>query len=283
VDGMGVMFSQGLGEHASLSRVASLSFAISLYFEGWVEVLGLDQNKTDLAAGRGERLYSIYSGGDDLFFVGAWDVVVEFARKVRSDLYEFAAHHPGVHLCAGIALVDGKYPLYQAAQEAQSAEEQAKHLQWFDDGAAKKKDAVSFLGQALPWKNFGLEDCSQKDITTAHALMHLLIEERDKPSTNPLIRRLIGLSERYQAALEERQKRGEDQNRSGQKQALWGPWNWLGYYSLSRLYRQSRDEDVKNLRDELKAADFRSIEWIGLAARWAELILRKRLFSDSSR
>jgi CRISPR-associated protein Csm1 len=275
VDGMGEMFSQGLGDSTSLSRVASLSFAISLYFEGWVEVLGLDQNKADLAARGKEKLYSIYSGGDDLFFVGAWDVVVEFARKVRTDLYEFAAYHPGVHLSAGIALVDGKYPLYQAAQEAQSAEDHAKHLQWLDNGVVRKKDAVSFLGQAMPWKKFGLEDCSQKDITTAHALMHLLVDERDKGAATPLIRRLIGLHERYQEALEKRRRRGEDQNRSGQEQALWGPWNWLGYYSLSRLYRQSRDEDVKSLRDELKAADFRNIEWIGLAARWAELIQRK--------
>ncbi|MCS7222919.1 MAG: hypothetical protein N0A15_16765, partial [Anaerolineae bacterium] len=39
VDNLGKLFAEGFGENATLSRVAALSFAISLFFEGWVEVL----------------------------------------------------------------------------------------------------------------------------------------------------------------------------------------------------------------------------------------------------
>ncbi len=276
IDNLGQLFSGGLGERASLSRVAALSFSVSLYFEGWVENLAAAQNRADIQAGLGERLYSIYSGGDDLFFVGSWDAVVELARRVRKDLTRYAAGHLGIHLSAGIALVGGKYPLSQAAEDAHRAMEQAKQLKWTANGKQMKKDAVCFLGQTLPWEKFGLAECSQQDIHTAHALMHLLLQmEHVNPGTaTPLIRRLIGLHERYQEALERRQREGSDQNRAGQPQSLWGPWNWLGYYSLSRLFRQRREDSIKELRDQLEQDNFRSIEWIGLAARWAELRLR---------
>ena len=281
VDNLGRLFSNGLGKGASLARIASLSFAFSLFFEGWVENLAEQRNlqsKADPA--RGELLYSIYSGGDDLFFVGAWDEIVELARQIRLDLQAYAAGHPGVHASAGIVLVGGKYPLAQAAQDAGKAEEKAKHLIWWNDGdnMPHKKDALSFLGQAMPWERFGLEDCTQQHIHNAHALMHLLINASQEKDTGKvvtsLVHRLIGLYERYQEKADERKNEGRDQDRSGRPQALWGPWNWLSYYSLSRLYRQSKSEEVKDLRDQIKQDNFRSIEWIGLAARWAELLLR---------
>lgn len=280
VDNLGALFSEGLGEHATLSRLATLSFAVSLYFEGWVEYLAARRNAQDRAAGRGERLYSIYAGGDDLFFVGSWDAVVELAREVRTDLGRYAADHPGIHASAGIALVGGKYPLYQAAEDARRAEEQAKGLRWLDDGELRTKDAIAFLGQALPWKQFGLEDCAQQDLHTAHALMHLLVDmmeagEAEKKPPRALLRRLIGLHREYLEQAGKRQRTGRDWNRAGQPQVFWGRWMWLGFYSLSRMAKQSKLNSIYELRDQLKAEDFRSIAWIGLAARWAELRLRQ--------
>jgi len=277
VDNLGRLFSEGLGQEASLSRVSALSFTLSLFFEGWVEHLAIERNRSDT---RGERLYSIYSGGDDLFFVGAWDAVVELGRDIRIDLGRFAAGHPDVHASAGIALVGGKYPLYQAAQDAQRAEEQAKSLRWEAEGHKREKDAVSFLGQALPWRQFGLEACADAGITSAHALMHLLHDmsngqgEAGAAAPRALVRRLIGLYEQYAEASRVRQEAGTDVNRSGQPQVLWGPWMWRAQYYLSRMAKQTRNDAIKDLRDKLKADDFRSMERIGLAARWAELLTR---------
>ncbi len=283
VDNLGVLFAEGLGERATLSRIASLSFAISLFFEGWVAELARRQN------GNGqERVYSIYSGGDDLFFVGSWDAMPELARAIRADLSRFAAGHPGVHASAGIALVDGKYPLYQAAENAGRAESQAKALRWVsrEGNNERQKDAVSFLGQALPWERFGLEACEHAGINTAHALMHLLrnmMEQESgdgKGAPQALLRRLLGLSEQYEEANRKRRKAGEDQTRAGQPQVLWGPWMWRGFYTLTRMadHRKTEAEvraQIRDLRDQLEKDRFTSMEHIGLAARWAELWLRK--------
>jgi CRISPR-associated protein Csm1 len=277
VDNLGKLFSKGLGPQASLARVASLSFAVSLYFEGWVEVLAERQNQSDRQAGLGERLYSIYSGGDDLFFVGAWDAVVELARRIRLDFTRYTAFHPGLHTSAGIVLISGKYPLAQAALDAGAAENQAKHLQWLKDGKPQRKDAVAFLGQALPWENFGLEDdCASRGLQSAHALMHLLVDSPElAPTVTPLVRRLIALYDTYQETLEQRRKAGTEVNRARQDQVLWGPWMYLGYYHLHRLAQQAHSQSINQLNEQLKRDQFRSIEWIGLAARWAELRLRK--------
>ncbi|MGQ9502716.1 MAG: type III-A CRISPR-associated protein Cas10/Csm1, partial [Anaerolineae bacterium] len=155
LDDGGKLFSDGFVEYddqgavvrrfATLSRVAALSFAISLYFEGWVEFLAQEMNReTREKSGRGDTLYSIYSGGDDLFFVGAWDRVIELARRVRADLTPFAAGHPGIHASAGVVLVGGKYPLYQAAKEAGEAEDHAKRHERRVNGFKERKDAIHF-------------------------------------------------------------------------------------------------------------------------------------------
>jgi len=269
VDNLGKIFAEGLGKNATLSRIASLSFTISLFFEGWVGQIAEHMKKE-----YGERLYSIYSGGDDLFFVGSWDAVVEFAIRLRRDLSRFTGNHPDIHPSGGIVLVGGKYPLYQAAEEAGAAEEQAKAYRWWENSKEREKDALSFLGQALNWQRFGYHDCESPDENTAHALMHRLKEMVQDNQNRALIGKLIRLHELYLNALEKRQKKGEDVNRNHQQQVLWGPWNWLAEYHLSRIKGVPK-QDVDELRERLKRDQFRSIEWIGLAARWAELITRK--------
>jgi len=77
VDDLGKIFSQGRGQGATLSRVAALSFAMSLFFEGWVEALAQKYNPSGKSLA--DRVYSIYSGGDDLFFVGSWDAMPRLA------------------------------------------------------------------------------------------------------------------------------------------------------------------------------------------------------------
>lgn len=269
VDNLGRLFSDGLGDRASLSRVAALSFAVSLYFEGWVARLAAQQSPHD---GNADRLYSIYSGGDDLFFVGAWDAVVELAMAVRRDLADYAAGHPGVHASAGIALVTQKYPLYQAAADAGEAEHAAKALVWQADGQTRTKDAVAFLGQALPWARFGLSFAAA-DRSAAAPLAAFLAADKAR---GPLIRRLSALHAQYAEAAEQRRLAGLDRTRNGQPQLLYGRWNYLAAYILHRLGKQNEQdkEEIVNLDNLLRDTQFQSIIWIGLAARWADLLTR---------
>lgn len=274
VDNLGKLFSDGL-ESPCLGRIASLSFAFSLYFDGWVEHLAEARNKKD---GK-DRLYSIYSGGDDLFFVGSWDAVIELAREIRRDLSPYAANHPGIHASAGIVLISGKYPLYQAARDAGSAEEEAKA---FINVKGEKKNAISFLGQTIDWELFGTEKCDKLGTDNVHALMHQLDEAlTPKGTPRALLGILMDLQEKFSAEAHKRQLEGTDRNKSGERQVLFGPWQWLGFYYLKRMIKreQGRNADfakkVEQLTNQLYEKQFGNIEWIGLAARWAELLGRK--------
>lgn len=278
VDNLGRLFAEGLEkEKSTLSRVASLSLAISLFFEGWVGRIAEEMNRADAQRGKeyGERLYSIYSGGDDLFFVGAWDAVIELARRIRADLTDYAAGHPGIHASAGVVLIGGKQPLSQAAEWADVMEKQAKG--YHRGEKEHEKDAITFLGQTLGWEKFGLQDCTEHHHDTAHAMMHHLDSLiAHKSELKPLLRRLIRLQERYGDATRERREKGTDLNQNRGEQALFGPWNWLSEYTLARMAEKDKPNraDFDQLRQRLKKDDFRSIEWIGLAARWAELLRR---------
>lgn len=279
VDNLSRIFSSGFGKQASLSRIGALSFAVSLFFEGWVGKLAEDMNVRDRSEGRGERLYSIYSGGDDLFFVGAWDAVIELTRQIRADLGRYAGHHPSVHASAGVALMGGKYPLYQAAQDAGKAEEDAKDHEWFDQaGESHKKDSITFLGQTMPWAQFGLEACHDSKPQTVHAFAHKLEESMQADNApKALLGLLLRLQGQYDEKARERSRKGLDVTQERKPQALWGPWNWLSVYYLKRMRARSDESFQKVLDDILNLFEnqFASIQWIGLAARWAQLKLRK--------
>ncbi|MCG2787965.1 MAG: type III-A CRISPR-associated protein Cas10/Csm1, partial [Anaerolineae bacterium] len=255
VDNLGKLFESGLGSDATLSRIAALSSAIGLYFEGWVG---------KLAEKHQDKVYAIYSGGDDLFFVGAWNEMAELAREIRRDLAKYAANHPGIHASGGIVLVNDKYPLAKAAEDAGRAEEQAKSLKWWDEaGGEREKDALCFLGQPLQWARVGLDD-NAENLNTSYGLM-LYLKGLDNQS---LVRTLLRHYEQYAEAETSRRREGTDLGKNERPQTLYGPWNWRILYTLKR-----------NLKSETRLAekfnaDPAMMEWIGLAARWAELIRR---------
>lgn len=280
VDNLGQIFQTGFEERATLSRMAALSFAVSLYFDGWVGQLVEEVNR--LAVQDGGRVYTIYSGGDDLFFAGSWDVMVELALRIRAGLTQYAAGHPGIHASAGVVLIGGKYPLSQAAQDAAAAEEAAKDLVWRNGkGEERRKDAISFLGTALPWTTFGLESNCAGSLDTAHGLMHTLVslcrdEERDTTAPRALVRTLVELDRQHSDARERWRDNDDGRGWSGPSQALLGPWIWRTAYALQRLYDRSKIEEVQTIKDKLPASGYRMLTHLGVSARWADLYLRRR-------
>ncbi len=144
VDHLGRLFRFGLGERYSLSRVATFSYLIALFFEGYLHVLCrmLDPERC--------HLYLIYSGGDDLLLVGSWDRVVEAAFRIREDFRRFVAGNPSATLSGGISMHQGKFPMYQAAAEAGAHLEEAKA---FEHPDGHDKDAFGFFGIPITWED----------------------------------------------------------------------------------------------------------------------------------
>ncbi|MGC8952815.1 type III-A CRISPR-associated protein Cas10/Csm1 [Chloroflexus sp.] len=256
VDNLGDLFGRGLQRPAGLAGLAvtaALSSALSRFFEGWVGELCRQVNEQSQGQG---GIYAVYSGGDDLFLVGSWHVLPELARTIRADFIRYAGG--AVTVSAGITLHQAGYPLYQAAEDAGTALEAAKSYEHPD---GRSKDAITFLGQTLSWMEF----------EQAATLKDELIDVIESGAPRSLLMTIQALAVRARQRF----------NRSGQVQLLVGPWVWQGAYQLTRLAERSGDlrPRIEALREQLLSSEgiaSRTIIPAGLAARWAQLILRGR-------
>jgi CRISPR-associated protein Csm1 len=256
VDNLGNLFSKGFGSQVSLARIASLSFALRLFFEGFLPELANGKPNADITArDLREHLYIQYSGGDDVFVVGAWDALPEFARRIRKAFGEYAAGNETVTISGGVELFAEKYPLYLAAQEAGDAEHKAKSL----DG----KDASCFLGEAFHWKEF----------ETAQALAYKLAGFVQK---HQLPRSLV------QTMLMFHAQQKEPIRRTKIKKPVYGRWTWLAAYQFSRVLKsldarnpalKDARQTVETLRDKFTAINA-DLRYEALSARWAQFLTR---------
>ncbi|MXY26654.1 type III-A CRISPR-associated protein Cas10/Csm1 [Candidatus Poribacteria bacterium] len=141
VDDLGKVFSKDKLKNATISRLATLSASLRLFFEGYVPELCRQYNKKQDE----DILELIYAGGDDLFLVGGWSALPEVAERIRSKFRQFVT---GDHLTlsGGIAIQHKKYPLYQFAAQSGEAEKKAKGL--------PDKNAITFLRKPMAWTDF---------------------------------------------------------------------------------------------------------------------------------
>ena len=147
VDNLGTAFVSGFApEYASLSRTATFSRQLSLFFKGSINYI-LEHGKSHSFSNGGARNVSIvYSGGDDVFLVGSWNEVIDAFIDIRNELAVFTEGM--LSLSGGIGLYPGKYPIHLMASETEQLESAAKHV----DG----KDAITVFEPdgAFSWKAF---------------------------------------------------------------------------------------------------------------------------------
>ncbi|MBI2848716.1 MAG: type III-A CRISPR-associated protein Cas10/Csm1 [Chloroflexi bacterium] len=136
MDHLGRIFATGLpAGDRTFARLASLSRQLTLFFKHHINLIcagkmGEGLMPFDLTGKRranAERAVSVvYSGGDDLFVVGAWDDTAELALDIQGAFSRFTGHNPSVTLSGGIVVYPSDFPLYQLAEFAEEAEREAK-------------------------------------------------------------------------------------------------------------------------------------------------------------
>lgn len=247
VDGLGEIFKHGLGNRATLTRLATLSFRMSLFFEGWLK-------KICEKDGRENLIYTVYAGGDDVFLLGPWDIMPEIAQDIVNDFAEYTGHVLDFHLSAGLAFIGGKYPIYQAADDAKEFLEQAKSL----DG----KNAFSYLDTTWKWSEFSEIANKQKQIEH-------LVTSKDKGGLGGP-RSLIQILRRLSSDA--------DLHAHGKNRRTWGHWIWMGMYSITRMMEQNKTIalEIKSIQDSLHNKNYENINQWGAAARWTQLKTRKK-------
>ncbi|MHA1785675.1 MAG: type III-A CRISPR-associated protein Cas10/Csm1 [Candidatus Helarchaeota archaeon] len=136
VDNLGKIILQGLPEsNRTLSRVSTLSRFLNLFFKNFLNVIcqrndGLAekscQNNPRIHDAQPRDVAIVYSGGDDLFIIGAWSEVFELAFDIESCFKNYTCNNPQITISAGLAIVGAKYPIHKAAIKAGEYESKAK-------------------------------------------------------------------------------------------------------------------------------------------------------------
>ena len=86
-------------------------------------------------------IYTVFAGGDDLFLMGAWDEVMEFARKIRKDFRKYVKNELSISF--GIAIAKPTTPVSFLANHTEELLETSKEV----DG----KDALTIWNESVKW------------------------------------------------------------------------------------------------------------------------------------
>jgi len=187
VDNLGFVFMEGFAQRYSVSRVATLSRMLDLFFSGYVNTL-MEKEFKDV--------YSVFSGGDDLFLIGPWDQMPELAIRINRDFRAYAANNPCFTMSAAITLENA---VSNVKTFAQTSERRLKQVKNRTDKSVyperEGRNAVWFFNHFFSWEDF------DKYIGDGKTLEQWIYDEL--VSTGQL-RRIAGYSAMYRTFLRER-------------------------------------------------------------------------------
>ena len=128
VDNLGAAFVSGFPEeYQTLSRSASFSRMLSLFFKKNVNDILRTPEYSFGEKSTGRNATVIYAGGDDLFIIGDWKDIIEFSLDLRKKLREFT--QDSLSISAGIGIYDEKYPVSYIAAKSGELESRSKGLE----------------------------------------------------------------------------------------------------------------------------------------------------------
>lgn len=135
VDDLGAAFmaefsQQGNGQYSTLSRSATFSRSMSLFFKVYINQFASDK-----------KLSIIYAGGDDVFAIGSWQDIIAFTVELRQNFIKWT--NGKLTLSAGIGLFADKTPISLMAHQTGELEEAAK---------VNEKDSISLFSSDYTFK-----------------------------------------------------------------------------------------------------------------------------------
>lgn len=219
VDNLGAAFIGGFvrygaeepEQYATLARYADLSRDLGLFFKLAVakickgELDGFDGSAKKpfslfgLQKAKERKVHVVYSGGDDMFIVGAWDDLLELAVDIRRAFARFTNNK--LSFSAGLALFSHSYPISKMAELTGMLESAAKDndkdsVALFGFGTEQKDNHSKLICQHVyHWQEFTEDVCADK---LQFLQQHLNIEGNNTNKlkySRSLLYRLLDLSE----------------------------------------------------------------------------------------
>ncbi len=234
VDGLGKRFVKS--SFSSISEYRKFSQKLDNFFT--TRILDI-QHDADFK----EHLNIVYAGGDDIFAVGKWNKVIEFAEKVQIEFKKYVSDST-LSISGGIAIVGAKFPIAKAAELAGKAEDKAKE---YKNG---QKNAFCMFGRTVSWdkefeyvKRFKIRMLDMcKDENMPRSILHKIMLFADMKQRGNL------------------------------------KYIWHTAYFFKR-FKEGKSQQIQDFCGDLEKELYNNhnygYELLSLSARWAELELRE--------
>lgn len=139
VDRLGLVFACGIPEkRQSLSRFATLSRQMNSFFAIYLPYIIKNEDTFN-------DIYTVFSGGDDLFLIGPWNVTIDFASFLQKKFRDYVSENSALTISAGITINKPGSPLVHTAEQAEEALASSK-----SDG----RNSITLFGHTVTWDNF---------------------------------------------------------------------------------------------------------------------------------
>ena len=141
IDNLGLIFAIGLRDsdgrsRITISRLATLSRMINSFFA--VHLPYQLKTNSDFS-----NIYTVFAGGDDLFLIGPWNKMIDFARQFHRNFKRYFCFNPDFTISAGMAIVKPDFPVHALASVSENALEEAK----------VEKDCLNVFGVNIKWEH----------------------------------------------------------------------------------------------------------------------------------
>ena len=258
VDNLGNLFMNGFKKMengiqvntAGFSTLATVSALLDQFFSGYLNTIRDSEEFKD-------HVNIIYSGGDDVFAVGRWDKLLNFAIKVREQFRRFVCDREDISISGGLALVRAKFPIAKASDVAGEMEDRAKVNVFKIDETQFSKNSLSIFGLEVNWQHEMpfIVACKNDLVRWIHV---------DKVISKGVLMKMFSY---YDMSIRNRIE-----------------WRWQSAYMLARAARDSDSKEKRDVLNILKTLlftenyknDFKTVRLTAFiaACRWAELEMK---------
>lgn len=170
VDNLGLIFSQGLGKDASISRISTLSSMLNLFFTRVVTDIILtgkykykddDKENEENNYRDYKNVYISYCGGDDLMLMGYFDDIINLANEIRLKLSKFVCGNPNITISVGIGTYKAKTPVAITSRQTGDLLELSKIKKYsynLKNGqkVTGTKNSLTLFDTTIPWAYYSM-------------------------------------------------------------------------------------------------------------------------------
>ncbi len=172
--------------YVTLSRTAAFSRQMSLFFKGYINPIlsGAFGDQPPL------KVAIVYSGGDDVFLVGAWNDTISAAVRIRDAFRAYSCQ--SLSISAGLALTAHNFPVRLSAGLAAELEDEAKarpgknSVALFEPGELHCFGWEEFSNDVIGEKKSALDEFfgekgNERGTAFLYRLMELLRDKQQNP------------------------------------------------------------------------------------------------------